>query len=230
MDAVTKRISLDQLPVGYAALVRRRPLGGFSRAHLKAAPFGDEGNELGQALYSFTTKILAGKIASDDQEFSFDIPVTWWQHWKGDHAGTWYGAWIARRWPPRYQRLSNTVRFRQYAAYPLAELPDVPPSEFGFPVIWEMTDLRKPLEAGMRHVFLDNPRAEFMTRSYAEHTLYSTLVKQFVSLSLTDPLKDVRRLDITAVFDALEHLGVNTAQLITKTSARDRGEPADEED
>lgn len=219
----TTRIILDKLPVKYVAAVRSR-LGSYSADSMQIQRVGEE---LGYDIYRMTTQILAGKIASGTREFTFEFPATWRDHWKRDHATRWYARWIVRRWPARMTVHRNVIDFKQYAAYPLADLPVAPPDEFGYPVIWEMTQFRKPLDPGMRQVYRDNPRARFASRRVAERAV-AEMIFQAVMDSSRGMGVNAAPQDIHVFFDALERLGVNVSQLITETAIESRGMPAEE--
>ena len=50
-----------------------------------------------QCIYAFRTWLLAKTHVTETQ----DIPTSWWQHWKRDHAPRW----LTRRWPVHTERL-----------------------------------------------------------------------------------------------------------------------------
>lgn len=68
-----------------------------------------------------------------ERTFTIEAPVSWWQHFKEQYAGTWWCGWLARRRPPVMGTARRTVvtlsvdlsRFRVY--------PDAPamPAQYG---------------------------------------------------------------------------------------------------
>jgi hypothetical protein len=63
---------------------------------------------------------------------TFTHPANWREHWKDDHAGTWYGRLVLRIWPlkPRdieRRRATYSRQLDRYRTYPQATI-RVPPS------------------------------------------------------------------------------------------------------
>jgi hypothetical protein len=229
---ISERITVrfDQLPLRYATVIGPR-LGSYAQGGLRIERTGDVGDQLGEAVYKMSTQILAGKILGDTQEFTFGIPATWWQHWKQDHAASWYASWLVRRRPVKTRLLRSAVDFSRYAAYPLADLPVAPPDEFGYPVIYEMMRLREPAEPGIEQVFKDNPRAVFISRMRAERAIMETALQLatggdvFRQPGFSSRQYGFDAHDLRLIFDALERLGVNVSQLITETALESRDLP-----
>lgn len=221
MDVLSTQIVMEQLAMRRTFIADQ--LGEFTRSSLRVSRVA---NDIDRALHEMTAQLLAGVILSGSQEFIFEVPASWWEHWKQDHADTWYGHWIARRWPPRIITHRNVLDFTQYATYPGANLPAVPPGEYGRPVILEEMRLRDQLAPGIRHIRRDNPRAVFLSRRKAERTVIEIAFRRLQEQDLMSrpPLNLAH---VIAFFDALSHLGVNVDQLITETAAEDRGMPVE---
>ena len=60
------------------------------------------------------TEHLVGE--TKDVEFSYEVPATWWDHYKHEHL---HWGWVHRH-PPRYttHTQTRTVRFDRYATFP----------------------------------------------------------------------------------------------------------------
>jgi hypothetical protein len=83
-------------------------------------------------IVEMTAYVTAHRLARETQTVTFEVPASWWQHWKQDAAPEW----LRRRWPVRTRRLSRTVRFETFRAYPDAQVPHAEILRDGF--IWEM--------------------------------------------------------------------------------------------
>ncbi len=58
--------------------------------------------------YVLAEKLPPARITRS-HEVEFLSPATWWDHWKADHFRSWFGAWIASRWPPKLRSEARTV-------------------------------------------------------------------------------------------------------------------------
>jgi hypothetical protein len=103
--------------------------------HLKLRRLADE-PWYGQQLYELATKVWTDSLPPEQvtttRTHTMEIPATWWQHAKQQHANTWWMGWLARRRPPRLRPVTVeatlTVDLRRFRVYP-----DAPPlhAEFG---------------------------------------------------------------------------------------------------
>lgn len=50
-------------------------------------------------MATMLTEKHPGTVHRERTTVTFAEPASWWQHWKIDHAHTWYGGWIQNRWP-----------------------------------------------------------------------------------------------------------------------------------
>lgn len=82
-------------------------------------------------MLRMSTYVWTEKLAEESQEVTHEVPATWFQHLKQDHAP----AWVLRRWPVRMSAITTVVRFTRSAAYPGADIKI--PSPLGAPVLWE---------------------------------------------------------------------------------------------
>jgi hypothetical protein len=81
---------------------------------------------------------IAKRTVSDTAVLTVDVPTTWWQMWKKEHAETWWAGWIARRWPAVHRTIVRhetlTVTVDVHAIYTQADVDYLAPDEpFGFP-------------------------------------------------------------------------------------------------
>lgn len=72
------------------------------------------------------------KLAKDSYTESYEVPASWWEHWKQDHAPEWLKA----RWPVQYLRKKLTIRVERSLLYPEAKFA-LPHDKVGYPVIFE---------------------------------------------------------------------------------------------
>lgn len=90
-------------------------------------------------VHQLTARVLADQLppeqATTTKVFTFEIPATWWQAFKADHADSWWLAWLVSRRPVRtrvYRREGRLdIELRRYWSWPKAK---VLPSEWGSPV------------------------------------------------------------------------------------------------
>ena len=92
----------------------------------------------GDLVVRMTSEVLAERLLSETQEATFHMafPSSPWQHFKRDHAETWWLGWIVRRRPVKNEIQTHTrsVTFTRYAKFPHASI-SLP--ELGSPVIFE---------------------------------------------------------------------------------------------
>jgi hypothetical protein len=101
-------------------------------ALLQTAKFDLVKHESEAMVISMSAYVLAERLARETQQVAFDVPASWWQHWKRDCAP----AWLRRRWPVRTTRLSRTMKFETFRAYPDAQVPHAEVLRDGY--IWEL--------------------------------------------------------------------------------------------
>jgi len=111
------QILLDSVKVGMSKLVGRFVLESTNiRTHNN--PPGLDG-----MLVEMYTSILARKLVEDRYKDSkvIEVPATWFQHLKQDHAP----AWFKERYPVKLTPITVTlsVVFDRYATYPKADVP-----------------------------------------------------------------------------------------------------------
>lgn len=109
--------------------------------------------ELSAAIYG---ERLERQTVQAHKSVTFTQPATWWQHWKQDHAGKWYGRWIVQRWPVQVEEttqwLEVEIDVERFRTYPDANIAFNP--TLGRPVIhmrrgdarWRETDSGEPPE------------------------------------------------------------------------------------
>lgn len=90
---------------------------------------------LRQMVRQLSAEMLARKLVRDHYSTTrgVDVPATWWQHLKDDHAP----GWLKKRWPVRHKsiKVDLHIDFTRYATYPEADV--VLPERFGKAVIFE---------------------------------------------------------------------------------------------
>lgn len=72
-------------------------------------------NEL---VLSLEARVLSEKLEEGVKTDYVDIPSSWWQHLKYEHAPGWF----IDRWPVQYDRATLTVYLERWATYPEANV------------------------------------------------------------------------------------------------------------
>jgi hypothetical protein len=95
-----------------------------------------------------TEQVTESTTIEGSETVTWTIPATWWDHWKADHAESWWAGWFVRLRPPRtaehsktmgYSRdVTLTVDLRRYRTFPEADY--VPPAALGRPVMVALAD------------------------------------------------------------------------------------------
>lgn len=84
------------------------------------------------------TDQLPPKTVEQTRVVEFETPATWWQHWKLDHATSWYAGWLVRRRPVRMRRenraLTLSVNLERFRHYPQSTVV-VPEDQLGVAVL-----------------------------------------------------------------------------------------------
>lgn len=75
------------------------------------------------------------------RSYSYEVPRTWWDHWKLDHADTWYAKWWVRRHPARMLTKVMNVHV-EVPINPAIAFPDapMPASRYGEPICMVIVD------------------------------------------------------------------------------------------
>jgi hypothetical protein len=91
-------------------------------------------------IFQFKRDILTDTFARDTYQAHLNIPETWWQHWKFDHAEAWFmPMWWIARYPVRYRTETATIEVKRMHSYPEATF-ERDPSQFGRAFIVETVD------------------------------------------------------------------------------------------
>ena len=121
--SVNQRL-MEQLKVGHRLTLPR-----WVRSSARFDAVDDAANHMILELQAY---VLADKWVGQFQEVSIDVPSSWWQMWKRDHAP----AWFIRRYRVRFTTLTTTFSLDRYQTYPDASF-TVPEELFGKPVVYE---------------------------------------------------------------------------------------------
>lgn len=90
-------------------------------------------NNLADSLAIRMRSYILGQEDHQRYSVSVDIPATWWQHFKQDHAPGWF----VRRFPVKTKTVPRTVEFNHKMLFPKA---DVVPDHLGPVVFHTHTD------------------------------------------------------------------------------------------
>ena len=87
-------------------------------------------------MVQLVSEVLTERIAPEKHVVSFEVPKTWWQHFKHDHRDRFGFRWLIKRWPIVYDHWRKTVEFDAKKLYPNADIPrQVTP--LGRPIMFE---------------------------------------------------------------------------------------------
>lgn len=75
-----------------------------------------------ELVTELVAEVLAEEVDNRSKEVSFEVPATWWDHFKRDY----FPDWLLYKFPIKQKTLSKTVTFRRLATYP--KLPHVYPN------------------------------------------------------------------------------------------------------
>jgi hypothetical protein len=189
-------------------------LGSFTseKAHLEAVQ-----DRAGQMMMELRSGVLGARILSDRQDFGFEYPASWWQHFKRDKMPGWF----TRRYPVRMRKLSASVDFTRYDTYPMADVP-LPPDEFGYPVIVETFRWTGPGE--IIEEVSGRPRHRYVSHHALGFMIASELLERDV-LPLSgreDVAPGVIRQIVSDTLATLKSYGVNPDQLVREDVLRGR--------
>jgi hypothetical protein len=193
-------IVLDQLPVKLNKVAPVR-LGSYAEGmtELKAIEHTVEG-----MMLQLRSSVLGARILSDRQDFSFEYPASWWQHFKRDKAPGWF----TRRYPVRMTKRILSVDFTRYDTYPMADVP-LPPDEFGYPVRVETFRLIGPRD--VREEPSGEPRYRYVSQHALAFMIASELTERTGSWDIAPGLIRQVAGDTLAL---LKSYGVNPDQLV----------------
>lgn len=113
-------------------LLRKRvcTVGHFSRSTLQMRNVSHLIDDcLGDLVVQLEMEVLCQSSGNREKVVSFNVPATWWQHFKLAK----FPAWLIKRFPVRYRQLTETVRYEVWASYPRADIKL--PERFGAPVM-----------------------------------------------------------------------------------------------
>lgn len=90
----------------------------------------------------FVATLYRHKVGQDtierDVVLAVDVPTSAWQFFKDAHAGAWWFAWFANRWPAKTRKITKTAHFavdvRKYNVFPQATFRY--PDNFGPAIKW----------------------------------------------------------------------------------------------
>lgn len=101
-------------------------------------------------LLRFKAAILGEELPPATDTAHEQVPLTWWDHFKADHAERWWLRSLVRRRPPRARTITLTTTWENMAAYPWAQLRTQPvPPSLGDPVwlSWMTSTVKRGDEA-----------------------------------------------------------------------------------
>jgi hypothetical protein len=120
----------DQPDVVQAAMSQKiklelQQVGATLASTAELAVYRDPSSFYDHLVHKLTAYVLADHLVSDTYEtrvrVPFEVPASWWQHFKRDHLPT-----IAKRWPVKTRTIATwrdvTVTFDRYATYPEATI------------------------------------------------------------------------------------------------------------
>lgn len=98
--------------------------------------------EFNRRVHRLESFVLAEKLAEDEYKDHVELmlPSSVWQHFKANHAASWWLGWLVRRRTVQYTTIRHelVVKVKRYASYPEA---NVPIERLGRPIPWEMVEL-----------------------------------------------------------------------------------------
>lgn len=75
-------------------------------------------DEVRRVRVELETHVLREHIADEVFHSTVEVPATWWDHWKDDHAP----AWLIRRHPVRLRSIPVDVQVQRFLNYPEATI------------------------------------------------------------------------------------------------------------
>lgn len=117
-------VQLEKLKVAAQAAIPRGVM------ELEAERIGILDDLFRSLVYRLKGYVLAERLppetVSDSRDVTFDVPASWWQHWKQSHAAAWYARWLVKRRPVKHhrvvKRVALTVDLERYRTYPEARV------------------------------------------------------------------------------------------------------------
>jgi hypothetical protein len=208
------RLILERIKVGVQELISPEVMAGMN-VSVQASDFLAD-----QLVARLKLNLLAGTLVNERQTHHFEVPATWWQHWKHDHQGSWYARRFVAWRGIRYTATGITAHYRQNAALPQARLP-LQDKRLGYPVIFENLSAVEPFgQFSESHHTEPGERVRFMSeRELASRLMYSEAV-QAVHLAIASrggnlliSTHDLYMI-VEHVLRALKEMGVNPSQLV----------------
>jgi hypothetical protein len=135
-----RQVRLDEIRVGQ----RMRVSTAFARLDLS---IDENPSDLiaGQLTAKLEARVYAAKQPPTKVDarrtYTYDVPRTWWDHWKIAHTGVWYAKWWINRHPARM--LTKTLNVHVAVPInPAIAFPDapIPASRYGEPICMVIVD------------------------------------------------------------------------------------------
>lgn len=76
-----------------------------------------EKSAINALVFQLRAEVMAEKLEERTQMVTFEVPKSWWQHFKQEH----FPKWLLKKFPVKLESYTRFMTFEHYATYP--ELP-----------------------------------------------------------------------------------------------------------
>lgn len=123
-----KQLVLDRERIGTYRIISRYVL---ENAEFKAVERAAE-----DMLVELVSEVLTERVVNESQGIGYEVPASWWQHFKDTYRNTWWLRRLVKRRPVVWSSYTKTVTFNAKRLYPNADVPkQITP--LGRPIIYE---------------------------------------------------------------------------------------------